>query len=102
MQLGNCTVGETPYLVGVIPAGNFSINVTFFFLICPYSGTPASLKTASSSQSFQIFRQQTMIIYEWYFYNPHSGCSLILSAYIPGFHPTNKKHMQTNKKVNVS
>lgn len=70
-------------LVGVIPVGNFSINDTFFSLICPYAETPASLKTPSPSQGFQILRQQTTSIHNWYFYNAHSGHFKCLHSWFP-------------------
>lgn len=91
-------------LVGVIPVGNFSINDTFFSLICPYSETPASLKTPSPSQGFQILRQQTTSIHNWYFYNAHSGHFKCLHSWFPTANKTKtckqtKSHRSTWAKT---
>lgn len=81
------------------------INIVFFSLICPhYSETPANLKTASPSQGFQMFRQWTAGIHDWYFYKALSGhcVSIILNFDYTSFHTANKTNTHKQTKSNRS
>lgn len=75
--------------------------MVFFSLICPHhSETPANLKTTAPSWGFQIFREQTASIYNWYFYNGLSGYCVSVTFHfdIISFHTAH----ETNKKEQVN